>query len=204
MSCAPNLGKVLKEFKAPKRKIKKVWIHCSATSRKDVDANEVHLWHKKRKFSCIGYHAFIRSDAVTEQGRDMERKPSAQKWHNWRSLAFCVNGLHKEDFSNDQLNELLRWCKEINRQMPWVTFHGHCEVSAKTCPVFDYKKVLGLDAKGRMIDGGPPIVDTGQHTERMEEAKIIVPRGTVMDWQRENNLYPDGVVGPKTWSKLIE
>jgi hypothetical protein len=204
MSCAPQLGKEIVDFIAPKRKIKKVYLHCSAASRKDIDANEIHLWHKRRKFSCIGYHFFQRSDGVFEQGRNLERKPSAQKWHNWQSIAICSNGLHVFDFSDHQLNELLRFCKQINEQIPGVTFHGHCEVSAKLCPVYDYKKLLGLDEKGRMVSGGPPVVDIDLHAKNMEKAKILIPSYEVEDWQKSNGLYPDGIVGPKTWAKLIE
>jgi len=204
MSCAPKLGIRLNKFVAPNRKIKKVYIHCSAASRKDIDANEVHLWHKRRGFSCIGYHYFMRSDAVIEQGRNIERMPSAQKRHNWRTLAICVNGLHISDFSAYQLNELLDFCKEINRQIPGVTFHGHCEVSAKTCPVFGYKGVLGLDAKGRMIAGKATAKVDKESVKDMEDAKILVPRHVVKTWQKANGLYPDGVIGPLTWAKLEE
>ena len=42
-------------------------------------------------------------------------------------------------------------CAEINEVYDGrVTFHGHCEVSPKTCPVLDYKGLLILDRFGRM------------------------------------------------------
>ena len=193
MSCAPRLGQRLSEFKAPSRRVNRVFIHCSATSRDSIDAKEVHNWHKNRGWSCIGYHFFIRSDGVIEYGRDLERTPAAQSRHNTGTIAICLNGLNPWDFTEAQFDALKKLCYEINSQIPEVTFHGHCEVSAKSCPVFDYKLVLGLE-NGRLAY---------KYMEEIE-AEIIVSRETVVDWQRENNLYPDGVVGPKTWSKLIE
>ena len=43
---------------------------------------------------------------------------------------------------------LIKLCEDINEQIPNLTFHGHCEVSNKLCPVFDYRKVLSLDEFG--------------------------------------------------------
>lgn len=200
MSCAPDIGKALKEFIAPRRKIEKVYIHCSAASRKNIDAKEVHRWHRKRGWSCIGYHYFIKSDAKTEIGRDINRTPAGQAGHNSKTIAICVNGLWESDFTKTQLKELVRLCKEIKAQIPGVTFHGHCEVSPKACPVFDYKAVLGLDAKGRMVSGGrikPGIKTTGK-------AEITISRGAVKKWQGDNGLFPDGIIGPKTWTKLTK
>ena len=43
---------------------------------------------------------------------------------------------------------LIDLCEDMNEQIPDLTFHGHCEVSNKLCPVFDYRKVLSLDEFG--------------------------------------------------------
>ena len=40
------------------------------------------------------------------------------------------------------------------------TFHGHREVNPhKTCPVYDYRAILGLDAVGRLGRGPQPSTD---------------------------------------------
>ena len=46
-----------------------------------------------------------------------------------------------------QLYSLCRTLRKCHGERS-VTFHGHCEVSTKTCPNFDYRGVLGLTAKG--------------------------------------------------------
>lgn len=108
-------------------------------------------WHKERGWSGIGYHYFIRKDGTIEGGRDVERIPSAQAGHNTGSIAICVHGLEKKEFTHMQRGALRALCLEINRlHGNGLRFRGHCEVAAKTCPVFDYRDWLDLDARGFM------------------------------------------------------
>lgn len=62
----------------------------------------------------------------------------------------CVSGLTKDKFTSAQFYTLRDLCDQIHAELPVATFHGHFEVYAKSCPVFDYRWVLGLDAKGRL------------------------------------------------------
>jgi peptidoglycan hydrolase-like protein with peptidoglycan-binding domain len=49
---------------------------------------------------------------------------------------------------------VIKLCAAINDAYSTpIRFRGHREVSTKTCPVFNYKRVLGLNEAGRM--GGP-------------------------------------------------
>ena len=132
------------------RKIKRVFIHCSAASRTNIDAEEIDLWHRQRGWSGIGYHFFIKTSGKLEIGRDIEKTPAAQRFHNRHTIAICLNGLKKSDFTENQFIMLRNLCAEIKQGRPNITFHGHCEVSAKACPVFDYKSVLKLDKKGKL------------------------------------------------------
>lgn len=137
-------------FKAPKRNVSKVFIHCSATDNPSHDnAATIKKWHtEERNFSDIGYHYYIRKNGLIEEGRNLEVVPAAQQGHNSGSIAICCGGL--KTFTDAQMESLVDLCEEIKEQLPWVTFHGHCEVSAKACPVFDYKTVLRLNDKGVM------------------------------------------------------
>lgn len=137
-------------FQKPKRAIDRVFIHCSAASRTSVTAAEIDRWHKDRGWNGIGYHYFIRTDGTLEAGRDLEHTPAAQRGHNRHTIAICLNGLEVSDFTEAQFATLQKLCSEINQACDGVTFHGHREVSPKSCPVFDYKRVLGLDAAGKM------------------------------------------------------
>lgn len=146
-----NLGKLYEDFTKPIRRVVKVFIHCSAASRANIDAKEIHSWHLQRGWAGIGYHYFIKTDGTIECGRDVKVIPAAQEGHNDRSIAICVNGLNLTDFTASQFNSLRKLCNDINTAYNGrITFHGHCEVSAKACPVFDYRKILGLDSKGKL------------------------------------------------------
>lgn len=145
--------------KKPARKVTKVFIHCSASDNpKHDDVAVMKKWHTSpdpndpsKPWSDVGYHFFIKKDGTLQPGRPLEKTPSAQGGHNTGTIAICVHGLKKENFTTAQFQTLQMLCQEIDiaygRQ---ITFHGHCEVSAKACPVFDYKRLLNLDMLGHM------------------------------------------------------
>ena len=155
----------------PNRKVSRVFIHCSASDHRHHDNIEtIRAWHtnpkpKKgekpgpehgRSWSDVGYHYFIRKSGLIEEGRPLSKSPAAQKGHNTGTIAICCHGLEEDRFTEAQFNSLRQLCAQINEAYGGaVTFHGHREVSNKTCPVFNYRLVLGLDGQGRMTGFEP-------------------------------------------------
>ena len=138
-------------FNKPVREVDRVFIHCSASSLKSHDDVEViRGWHLNNGWSDIGYTYYITFDGTVHRGRDVEITPAAQRGHNTGTIAICLSGLAVDDFTQEQFESLKDLCEQIDDRIPDVTFHGHCEVSDKTCPVFDYRSVLGLDHFGAM------------------------------------------------------
>lgn len=141
--------KIVFKFEKPERLIKKVFIHCSDS---DIfthdDISVIRKWHiHERNWNDVGYHFFITKKGLIQGGRSLEKLPAAQRGHNNGSIAICVSG--KEQFTKDSLKSLREMCEKINKAYSRkLTFHGHCEVSKKKCPVFDYKKILNLDEEG--------------------------------------------------------
>lgn len=136
-------------FKAPKRLVNRVFIHCSASDNPDHDdVKVIREWHLKRQFDDVGYHLFVRKDGTVQTGRNLEKTPAAQQGNNTGTIAICLGGLNL--FTTEQFDSLRDLCEQIHAELPLATFHGHCEVSSKTCPNFDYQIVLGLDRKGRL------------------------------------------------------
>jgi len=136
------------EFKKPNRFVEKVFIHCSDS---DITSHDdwkvIDGWHKERGWEGIGYHYFITKKGELQIGRPLEKIPSAQYGYNTGSIAICVSG--SKDFTEKSFVTLRQLCDEIDVEYDKLTFHGHCEVDKnKTCPVFDYKSVLGLNDKG--------------------------------------------------------
>lgn len=145
-------------FTKPKRPVNRVFIHCSASDATGPDyvgqglVKTIDGWHRAREFNGIGYHFVIDKTGAVMAGRGLERTPAAQEGHNSGTIAICVHGLDVSRFTAAEFASLLSLCKEINTAYNGtITFHGHREVNKlKTCPVFDYRKVLGLDQYGRM------------------------------------------------------
>ena len=141
-------------FIKPKRRVERVFLHCSA-SEMDLSGqamvDEIRKWHKARGWSDVGYHFLIDKRGEVMPGRSIERMPAAQYPHNARTIAIMIHGLELDKFPAVALNACTILCHDINQAYEGrISFHGHCEVSRKTCPVISTKKLLGLDRFGRM------------------------------------------------------
>jgi hypothetical protein len=144
-------------FVKPLRAVDRVFIHCSASDNPDHDdVSVIRKWHLARDFNDIGYHYFIRKDGTVQGGRSTELTPAAQQGHNKGTIAICCHGLDEANFTIPQFKSLITLCQLINKAYAGkVTFHGHREVAAKACPVFDYATVLGLVVGRMAIDPNP-------------------------------------------------
>lgn len=218
-------------FEKPERDVERVFLHCSASDRPAHDDVAVmREWHLARGWSDVGYHFFIKKDGEVQDGRGLEVTPAAQAGHNAGTIAICLHGLAVENFTGAQYRGLAELCNEIHRAYDgMVTFHGHCEVSSKACPVFPYREVLGLDAHGNMEypqNPMPParaetptlrVMDRGPAVRRLQEllnargAELtadgifgVMTRDAVVRFQTDNGLDADGIVGPLTWEALGE
>ena len=144
-------------FSKPSRFVDRIFLHCSASDNPSHDnLATIKRWHtdpkpRGRGWSDTGYHYFVRKDGTLESGRPIERTPAAQAGHNTGSIAICLHGLKVDNFTEKQFETLRALCLKINNAYNGaLTFHGHREVAAKACPVFNYKKVLKLDSYGRL------------------------------------------------------
>jgi N-acetylmuramoyl-L-alanine amidase len=225
-------------FMKPERFVERVFLHCSASDNPDHDdVSVMRRWHtdpepEGRGWSDVGYHLFIRKSGQVQEGRPLSRIPAAQGGNNTGTIAICLHGLAKEKFTREQFASVHDLSRQINRAYDaGATFHGHCEVSAKLCPVFDYKDVLGLDGFGAIVGEGfrvqVPVVpavprpvlrltDQGaavtvlqallnRRGARLEEDGKF-GRGTlraVLKLQAENLMVVDGIVGGATWGVLV-
>lgn len=142
------------EFQKPKRKVNRVFIHCSASDHpKHDDISVIKDWHVNGNgWKTVGYHYFIKSDGTIQAGRPLSQSPASQYPENTGTISVCLHGLKIDKFTKDQFDSLREMCDVINKAYEGnITFHGHREVANRDCPVFDYKKVLNLDSKGKLI-----------------------------------------------------
>jgi N-acetylmuramoyl-L-alanine amidase len=209
-------------FNKPERFVYVVFLHCTAYPHQDLVGKElveaVRSWHLDRGFSDIGYHYLIDKNGTLLEGRNLEKTPAAQKGYNSNSIAICLDGLFEDQFNVLQFDTLRKISYEINEVYNYdMLFRGHCEVSNKTCPVFDYGKVLSLDKIGHI---------TGIKTEDIIRTLSLTSKGNdvialqrflgidadgmfgqdtylaVRKFQKNNNLKPDGIVGLHTWDVI--
>lgn len=189
-------------FKKPNRYVSRLVVHCSASDNPEHDnIKTIDRWHRERGMNGIGYHVFIDKLGNRHYGRSMEKTPAAQKGHNTGSIAVCVSGL--KDFTSASLDELNKFSDEVQAELPTLTFHGHNEYSNKSCPVFDYRRVLGLNKKGVRTTHDvydKPLVKSrtmrnatvaGVTGTALAAAPLVEPAGKVVETVQEN---PQGFI----------
>ena len=197
-------------FNKPRRKVTRVFLHCTASDlTKHDSAAAIRKMHLNRGWSDIGYHLFIRKNGKLENGRDLEKTPAAQKGHNTNSIAICLHGLKKDKFTSAQFDTLKNLCLEINRAYDGeISFHGHCEVSSKSCPVFDYRSVLKLDRYGDLGLSGAvtqkPVEVGSMAPEKLPDLKEGSKGPAVVLLQELLLIKADGIFGPKTANGVRE
>ena len=213
-------------FIKPNRRIDRIFLHCTATESTSYNNVEtIRKDHRSRGFDDIGYHFLITKDGEVHYGRDIEKAPAAQRGHNQRTIAICLAGLRKEKFTQSQYASLKELTIEIdNSYLKDVSFHGHCEVSAKSCPVIDYKIILKLDEFGSlgleapMIHSKPDnypklnLNDSGEAVVRLQNLLGIIADGEygpktlekVKAFKRQHGLYESGIVTKQVWILLTK
>ena len=134
------------------RKVNLLILHCTATPEgRSVTVQQVRQWHIQRGFVDIGYHFLVGLDGTIHKGRPIEKAGAHCKGHNAHSIGICyVGGLDRQGRPKDtrtpaQKAALLRLLKELKKQYPKATIHGHCEFANKACPCFpastEYKDI---------------------------------------------------------------
>lgn len=141
------------KFHKPQRDVHTVFLHCSATDKPEHNhVGVIKKWHLERGFSDVGYHFFIQRNGNIQWGRGLEGIPAAQRGHNTGSIAICLHGEKAHCFSQQQFASLRYLCIAIQKEYDQrLLFKGHCEVSPKLCPVFNYQYILTLNIKHQLI-----------------------------------------------------
>ena len=140
-------------FTKPKRKISKIFVHCSDSDIASHDNIEtIRKWHvEENKWSDIGYHYFISKSGIIHNARPTNKIPSAQKGHNAGSIAICLSG--RNNFTEKQFKSLYVVCLNISREYGYkIKIFGHKDTdSKKSCPNFEVKEKIGLDDNNLLI-----------------------------------------------------
>ncbi len=149
--------RALPAFVKPQREVSRVFLHCTASDHPHHDNIEtLRDWHVNGNgWSDVGYHELITFGGDILAGRPLERIPAAQKGHNRGTIAIALSGGQNGKpgaFTTAQFEALRLRCQQISDAYGGnITFHGHVEVApGRSCPVYDYRVILGLDGEGRL------------------------------------------------------
>ena len=132
------------------RKIDKIILHCAATPEgKDYTVAQIDGWHRARGFKSIGYHYVICRDGSIHSGRSLSEAGAHCSGQNANSIGVCYIGGCAADGKTPsdtrtpaQRASLASLVKELLRQYPGATVHGHNEFANKACPSFNVKEWL--------------------------------------------------------------
>lgn len=132
------------------RKIDKIILHCAATPEgKDYTVAQIDAWHRSRGFNGIGYHYVVYRDGSVHVGRSVEKAGAHCTGQNANSIGVCYIGgcaadgkTPKDTRTAAQRAALEKLVKELLRQYPGATVHGHNEFANKACPSFNVKAWL--------------------------------------------------------------
>ncbi len=161
------------------RSISEIIVHCSATPEgKDFTVKDITNWHKERKFRTIGYHYVIYRDGSIHNGRPIEEMGAHCLNHNAHSIGICyIGGMtadmkkEKDTRTPEQKQALITLLKQLKKQFPNATIHGHNEFSNKKCPCFDafseYKNIVGMF----LLIGASLFLSGCKSTQRVVEEK---------------------------------
>jgi N-acetyl-anhydromuramyl-L-alanine amidase AmpD len=121
------------------RKINKIIIHCSATPNgRFHDVPDIRRWHQQNGWADIGYHYVIRTDGVTEIGREDSVVGAHAYGYNESSIGVCMIGNDK--YNGVQWHRLRELVAQLVTKYPDAKVIGHNEISHKSCPGFDVQE----------------------------------------------------------------
>ena len=145
----------LKAYATSKRKIKRIYVHCSATKNDhDFGAHDIDDWHMQRwgKKSGCGYHYVVRLDGTVEKGRWSDNSGAQVAGDNANTIGICyIGGYDKHhklcyncqtDKQREAMNQLLATlARKYNLPISKVIGHNEHHGVNKACPCLNMSKV---------------------------------------------------------------
>lgn len=117
----------------------RVIVHCADTPDSETSkfsVSDIERWHKKRKFTEIGYHYYIDRGASIWEGRSLSKQGAGVAGENHDSIHICLEGRFK--FTEDQIRALMDLYQPLfdKYDIAWDRWFTHNHYSDKSCPGF--------------------------------------------------------------------
>ena len=205
-------------------------LHHAAASK--CTAQQIHSWHLANGWVGIGYHFFVRKDGSVYRGRPEDTVGAHAGNNNYDSIGICFEGNFMTETMPDVQRtagaELVAYLKD---KYGITKVQKHSDVNATGCPGtrFPFKEISEGTAAGKpaeSVAGGFtavfPQLSKGSKGDKVHVLQELLlgrgydlgtygadgdfggaTRGAVMAFQVRNHLGADGIVGEKTWRKLL-
>jgi N-acetylmuramoyl-L-alanine amidase len=137
----------------PDSRMGTIVIHYSATPiEQDYTVKDIDDMHRRRGFSGIGYHYFIRKNGAVERGRDMSQagrfeQGAHSQGENGISIGICFEGGVRKAAPNvgfdsrtpAQVTAMIQLIRDLKVRYPYAEVKGHRDMpgAATQCPGFD-------------------------------------------------------------------
>ena len=213
-----------------RRSTSRIILHHAAASK--CTAQQIHSWHLAKGWVGIGYHFLVRKDGSIYRGRPEDTVGAHAGNNNYDSIGVCFEGSFDREQMNETQKragaELVQYLKD---KYGISKVQKHSDVNATGCPGthFPFKEVsegAAADKPAESAAGGFTAVfpqlsrrDKGDKVRVLQE--LLLGRGyylgiygadgdfgaatwtAVAQFQAANGLTADGIVGEKTWRKLL-
>lgn len=128
--------------------VKYIVVHYTATPfERDFSAADIDAMHKRRGWSGIGYHFYIRKDGTVEEGRSLLERGAHVRGHNHHSIGICYEGgVYANDVNTgvdtrttEQRQAMAALIYKMLKRYPNAQVVGHRDMpgASTQCPGFD-------------------------------------------------------------------
>ena len=181
----------------------------------DGDVESIDTMHKNQRYTCIGYHFYVRKDGSIYRGRPIEMIGAHAYGSNNTSIGICAEGnFEVETMPEVQKQAIIELINYIKGIYPITRIVGHRGVNATACPGKNYPlneiisgQVTKREVAGKIADiqrllneryGLNIAVDNlyGNETKKA----LVKALQTEYNTQFNAGLVVDGIFGPATKS----
>lgn len=213
-----------------RRSTSRIILHHAAARK--CSAQQIHSWHLANGWVGIGYHFLVRKDGSVYRGRPEDTVGAHAGNNNYDSIGICFEGsFDKEQMGDVQRKAGAELVAYLKGKYGITKVQKHSDVNATGCPGahFPFKEVsegVAADKPAESTASGFTVVfpqlsrrDKGDKVRVLQE--LLLGRGyylgiygadgdfgaatwtAVEQFQAANGLTADGIVGEKTWRKLL-
>lgn len=213
-----------------RRSTTRIILHHAAASK--CSAQQIHRWHLANGWVGIGYHFLVRKDGSVYRGRPEDTVGAHAGNNNYDSIGICFEGNFMTEtmpiIQKWAGQELVQYLKD---KYGITKVQKHSDVNATGCPGahFPFAAIAeggAADKPAESTAGGFTAVfpqlakgDKGDKVRVLQE--LLLGRGydlgtygadgdfgatthrRVVGFQAAQGLSADGIVGEKTWRKLL-